>query len=167
MNGLPIHIIRRKPFKTNNSTNFYSIQIAISTRYKLTVLSRELQCYNRVSPLTNRAFCVPNRVAGHKSRATDHAISSRQPGRLDTSVTRRKQTLATRLNRQLSRRFAHHPGAPDRQLSTANFELRLTTNHSHPREHSAHIREAADDPRHRIVWMDLVFQIYEALVLRG
>jgi hypothetical protein len=55
---LPIHIIRRHSKQTT---------APISTRYKLTVLNRELKCYNRVLPLTNRAFCVPNRVAGRKS----------------------------------------------------------------------------------------------------
>ena len=54
----PIHIIRSHSKQTT---------APISARYKLSVMNWELKCYNRVLPLTNRAFCVPNRVAERKS----------------------------------------------------------------------------------------------------
>jgi hypothetical protein len=65
-------------------------------------LAGELQCYIRVSPSTNRAFCVPDRVAERQSQLSNHRRTSRRL-RLETAVTRRKQRSAALGNRQLSR----------------------------------------------------------------
>jgi hypothetical protein len=36
---------------------------------------------------------------------------------------------------------------------------------THARQHSAHVSEASDDARHRVVTVNLVFQIYKPVVL--
>ncbi len=118
--------IRRKSFKINASEYFYSIQIAtfysiqmddlaelLPTRQtRNPLLKRELQCYNRAP-----------RVSTQQLPFTSHSRSNRQPRRLETIATARKQTPATRFNRQLSSVFAHGSGARDSQPSTINFEL--------------------------------------------
>jgi hypothetical protein len=75
------HDIRRNSLKTNNAANFYSMQKRNSIRCKST-LRRAIQ------------------VSIYKPAG---AIFDRQPGRLETDVTHRKQTTATLCNRQLSR----------------------------------------------------------------
>jgi hypothetical protein len=46
-----------------------------------------------------------SRLTTHQSQLRNHHFSNRPPRRLETTVTPRKQTAATRLNRQLSRIF--------------------------------------------------------------
>jgi hypothetical protein len=75
------HDIRRNSLKTNNTANFYSIQKRNSIRYK-SALRRAIQ------------------VSIYKPA---DAIFDRQSRRLETHVTHREQTTATRCNRQLSR----------------------------------------------------------------
>ena len=79
--GLEKHSILRNSFKTNNATNFYSIQKRGSTRYKPT-LRRAIQL-SMYSPA--------------------YAIYIGEPSRLETDVTQTEQTTAPHLNRQLSR----------------------------------------------------------------
>lgn len=86
--------------KTNNGAPFYSIQIAASTPHKFTDSPLPLR---RTSSHSRRV--TSHRLLTRPTAVKNHAIFNRKPARLEILVTRRKQTIAAHVNRQLSAIF--------------------------------------------------------------
>jgi hypothetical protein len=143
------HSIHRNSFKTTKSTNFYSIQIDVSTRYKLTVansrparrlvahngssrshlgprakdvqLDRELQCYISTARFTN----LLRPQADHQSRVTNRTISMANRG-ISNRHSKLLEFAATHTKQTSAVRSNRHVlpvVAPGFQLSTVNREL--------------------------------------------
>jgi hypothetical protein len=77
--------VSRNSFKTNNSANFYSIQIADSTRYKsIRRHVTEISFYNPAGAIFNRQPAQRSRTPGlanltHSSLSSDPIFEDRNP----------------------------------------------------------------------------------------
>jgi|HubBroStandDraft_4_1064222.scaffolds.fasta_scaffold27160_1 hypothetical protein len=108
------------------AANFYSIQIATFYSIQMDDLAELLPTRQTRNPPAQARTTILQprpRVSTQQLPFTSHSRSNRQPRRLETIATSRKQTPATRFNRQLSSVFAYGSGAGDSQPSTINFEL--------------------------------------------
>src|SRR5580704_4679123 len=89
-------------------------------------------------PLLTAPRCVRLRLqvclATHQSQLRNHHFSNRPPRRLETTVTPRKQTAATRLNRQLSRIFGvtnHESQITNPGISKSSLQVIRIRRNSH------------------------------------